>query len=81
MHTNTNITLVPRFERFIAQQINKGRYASPSEAVNAGLSLLEEHEKKLNTLRRALKDGEESGVAERFSLEDVICELDNERAH
>jgi hypothetical protein len=46
----------------------------------AGLMLLEEHETKLSALRQALKDGEESGLAD-YSLEGLMYELDSESAH
>jgi antitoxin ParD1/3/4 len=76
MQKNTSITLGKHFDEFITQQIKGGRYASASEAVRDGLRLLEEREIKLNTLRRALKEGEASGFAD-YSLSGLIKELDN----
>jgi antitoxin ParD1/3/4 len=80
MQKNTSVTLGTHFEQFLAQQIAQGRYGSASEAIRAGLRLLEEHETKLSALRQALKDGEESGRAD-YSLEGLIDELDSESAH
>jgi antitoxin ParD1/3/4 len=80
MQKNTSVTLGAHFEQFLAQQIAQGRYGSASEAIRAGLRLLEEHETKLSALRQALKDGEESGRAN-YSLEGLMNELDSERAH
>lgn len=77
MRKNTSVTLGVHFEQFIAQQIKEGRYGSASEAIRAGLRLLEEQETKLVALRRALKEGEESGAAD-YSLEGLIEELDSE---
>lgn len=77
MQKNTSITLGKHFDEFIAQQVKTGRYASASEAVRDGLRLLEEREIKLSALRRALKEGEESGFAD-YSLSGLIKELDNE---
>ena len=54
-----------------------GRYASVSEAVRAGLRLLEKREIKIFALRQALIEGEESGIAEYF-LTGLIKELDLE---
>ena len=77
MQKNTSVTIGPHYEKFIAKQIEVGRYSSASEAVRAGLRLLEERELKLIALRRALKEGEESGFAD-YSLDGLIEELDSE---
>lgn len=77
MQKNTSVTLGHHFEAFIAQQIENGRFSSASEAVRAGLRLLEEREIKLAALRRAIEDGENSGYAE-YSLNELIKELDKE---
>lgn len=77
MARNTSITLGPHFDKFIAAQLESGRYGSASEVVRAGLRLLEETEGKLERLRRLLNEGEQSGMAD-YSLESLIAELDNE---
>lgn len=77
MSKNTSITIGPHFEGFISQQIQKGRYGSTSEAIRAALRLLEEQETKLEALRQALIEGEESGRAE-YSLSGLIKELNEE---
>jgi antitoxin ParD1/3/4 len=74
---NTSVTLGEHFEAFIASQIQEGRFASASEAIRAGLRLLEEHEMKLAALRQALQEGEDSGFAE-YSLQGLLEELDKE---
>ena len=80
MRKNTSVTLGDHFEAFINHQVRAGRYASASEVVRAGLRLLEEHETKLKALRQALREGEESGVAD-YSLNGLIEELDAESPH
>jgi len=61
MDTNTSISLSGHLAGFIARQIENGRYGSTGEVIHAGLRLLEERERKLETLRQALIEGEESG--------------------
>jgi antitoxin ParD1/3/4 len=77
MQKNTSVTLGDHFETFIASQVKLGRFSSASEAIRAGLSLLEQHELKLGVLRQSLQDGEKSGLAE-YSLNDLLEELDQE---
>ena len=77
MPKNTSVTLGDHYEKFITQQVAEGRFGSTSEAIRAGLRLLEERETKLSLLRRALIEGEESGTAD-YSLKGLIDELDSE---
>lgn len=77
MSKNTSITLGPHFEDFISKQVEKGRYGSASETIRAALRLLEEKEAKLESLRKALAEGESSGRAD-YSLESIIDELNRE---
>ncbi|MBX9636049.1 MAG: type II toxin-antitoxin system ParD family antitoxin [Nitrosomonas sp.] len=74
---NTSVTLGEHFEKFLAHQIESGRYGSASEAIRAGLRLLEEREAKLEALRRALIEGEKSGTSD-YSLQGILDELDSE---
>ena len=57
--------LGPHFESFIKQQIEKGRYCSASEVIRDALRLLEEREEfretQINSLRRQIQEGKESG--------------------
>ncbi|MBP9035009.1 MAG: type II toxin-antitoxin system ParD family antitoxin [Pseudomonadales bacterium] len=75
MAKNTSVSLGDHFEGFITQQIESGRYGSASEVVRAGLRLLEDSEDKLSALRRALHEGEESGLAD-YSYSKFVAELD-----
>ena len=73
--SNTSITLGKHFEAFASAQVQSGRYGSVSEVVRAGLRALEEHEAKVEALRAALIEGENSGRAD-YSLVKLTEELD-----
>jgi len=77
MSKNTSVTLGLHFEEFVRKQVESGHYGSVSEAIRAGLRLLEEKEARLNLLRKALVEGENSGTAD-YSLKGLIQELDAE---
>jgi antitoxin ParD1/3/4 len=67
MQKNTSVTLGVHYEKFITQQVAQGHFGTVSEAIRAGLRLLEEREIKLAALRHALVEGEESATTE-YSL-------------
>lgn len=71
MAKNTSVSLGDHFEEFIGRQIERGRYGSASEVVRASLRLLEEHEHRVEALRQALIDGEQSGDAGELDMDEV----------
>ena len=66
MGRNTSISLGNHFESFIEHTINDGRFNNASEVVRAGLRLLEDEENKVISLRKAIQEGINSGIAEDF---------------
>ena len=80
MAKNTSFALGDHFEGFIAQQVNAGRYGSASEVVRASLRLLEEHEQKVQALRQALIEGEDSGEAGPLNMKDIVRAARDEAA-
>ena len=74
----TSIDLGEHFTGFVSDLKKTGRYRNASEAVRAGLRLLEEQEAeyqtKLERLRQALEEGENSGESE-LSHADIIAQV------
>ncbi len=67
----TAIDLGPYWEGYIQKQIESGRYASPTEVILESLRLLEERQTKLDVLRKALIEGEQSGSAGPLDMEEI----------
>lgn len=72
MDKNTSVAIGDHFQRFIEQLVKQGRFGSASEAIRAGLRLLEEREAKLAALRNAIQEGIDSGPAEAFDFDEFI---------
>ena len=70
---NTSFSIGEHFSSFIATQVSQGRYSSASDVVRAALRLLEEQETKLDALRAALTEGEQSGPSTPFDFEAFIA--------
>jgi antitoxin ParD1/3/4 len=70
---NTSVSLGDHFSEFIDRKVAEGRYASSSDVMRAGLRLLEEDEAKLDALRAALIEGENSGMTQPFDIEEFLA--------
>jgi len=66
MGRNTSISLGNHFEDFVDEKVAAGRFKNASEVIRAGLRLLEEEEAKVVTLKKAIAEGIDSGVARNF---------------
>ena len=79
MNKTTSVSVGNHFEDFIERQVQAGRYQSPSDVMRAGLRLLEEQELKIERLRAALIEGEQSGKPAPFDLNDFLDEMRRDR--
>lgn len=75
MQKPTEVTLDAKHEAFIAEQIAEGNFTSASDAINAALDLLERREAKIQAVRDALIEAEESGVAENFNIDTLLDDM------
>jgi len=66
MGRNTSVSLGDYFEDFVENRIAQGRYKNASEVIRAGLRLLEEEENKIVSLKSAIQEGINSGIAKNF---------------
>jgi antitoxin ParD1/3/4 len=73
MTKNTSFSLGEHFSSFVEAQVDQGRYSSASDVVRAALRLLEEREARLEALRAALIEGEQSGPSTPFDFESYIA--------
>jgi antitoxin ParD1/3/4 len=69
----TSFSLGDHFAKFVEAQVSEGRYDNASDVMRAALRLLEEREARLNALRAALIDGEDSGPSTPFDFEAFIA--------
>jgi len=78
----TSLSLGPHWESFITSEIGSGRYGSASEVIRDALRHMEEHKTKVTALRTHLARGAAQAktgkFVERFSMDGLIKELDNE---
>ena len=67
MGKNTSVSLGDYFENFVEDRISEGRYKNASEVIRAGLRLLEEEESRIKSLKQAMQEGIDSGIAKTFN--------------
>ncbi|MGZ8286733.1 MAG: type II toxin-antitoxin system ParD family antitoxin [Allosphingosinicella sp.] len=68
--------LARHFRVFIEDQIAQRKYNNPTEVIEDALRLLEAREAKLDSLSRALEEGEASGEAVPFDMDEWLVEQD-----
>lgn len=75
MNRNTSISLGSYFDDFIQNRLSSGRYKNASEIVRAGLRLLEEEESRIQSLKRSIQEGLDSGLSADFNPEQHLAKL------
>ena len=75
---NTSVVLGERYDKFIAELLEEGRYASASEVLREGLRLVEERERLFAALNAELEKGERSGFVKDFDPESFIARMKNQ---
>lgn len=71
----TSFALTDDDRAFMARKVAEGSYASNSDVVRAAMRLLKFEEMKVDRLRAAIREGEASGPAEPFDLEEFIASV------
>jgi len=77
MSKTTSVNIGNHFEEVLSKWTQEGRYGSASEALRAGLRLLEEQEAKFEVLQKALAEGENSGESTK-SFSEIVKEAKSE---
>lgn len=75
MGRNISVSLGDYFEAFIENRISEGHYKNASEVIRAGLRLLEEEENKIQALKKAIREGIDSGMAKNFDPKKHLVNL------
>jgi len=74
-----NVSLTPQLEELVRTKVASGMYNSASEVVREALRLLDEHDqirlKRLESLRKDIQDGIDSGSARRVTADDVLSRV------
>jgi len=66
---NDTVKLSKKAISIVKDLIQTGEYDNVSDLVDDGLSFLAEEKKKIAELRKAIEEGEKSGIAENFSFQ------------
>jgi antitoxin ParD1/3/4 len=76
-----HVSLTPELESLVKGQVESGLYNSSSEVVREALRVWNEqrqYKKKMEILRAKLELAEKSPLLDKFSIDELIKELDNE---
>ena len=68
MDSTGTISLSEQNFTAVNEQLASGKFVDPNEVIEAGLSLLQEKQ-KIDALKKAIKEGVDSGISQDFSFE------------
>lgn len=72
---NTSIALGPELEAYARRKVESGEFGSTSEVIRDALRRARERDLKLEALRQALIEGEQSGPGKEWNLEEFLAEM------
>jgi antitoxin ParD1/3/4 len=76
------VSLTPNLEQLVRRKVESGLYGDASEVIREALRLMAARDEverlQLERLRAALIAGEQSGLAEDFSMDELMTQLDEE---
>ena len=71
----TSIALGPELEAYARRKVESGEFGSTSEVIRDALRRARERDTKIEALRQALIEGEQSGPGESWDVEAFIKEM------
>jgi antitoxin ParD1/3/4 len=72
MNKPVQVTIAEPYDSFVESQLESGAFRSAEDVVEAGLKLLQEEQARIEWLRNALIEGENSGPSVPFDPEDLM---------
>jgi antitoxin ParD1/3/4 len=76
---NTSITLGDQLEAYARKKVDSGTFGSISEVIRDALRQAEQRDARVEALRQALIDGENSGLAGPWDLQAFLKERHKEK--
>jgi antitoxin ParD1/3/4 len=76
---NTSITLGDQLEAYARKKVESGTFGSISEVIRDALRQAEQRDARVEALRQALIDGENSGLAGPWDLQAFLKERHKEK--
>ena len=72
---NTSIALGAPYTTFAKRKVESGEFGSTSEVVREAMRRYIAYDEKLEALRRAIQEGEDSGPPQPFNFDEFIAEM------